>query len=56
MMKFATWKRTLLAGLLTLGVAGGTLAPLVAGDAAAGGGYRPGTDTAGLPDPPPKPN
>lgn len=42
-MTLAIWKRALLAGLLTLGVAGGTLAPLVAGHAAAGG--RPGQDT-----------
>jgi hypothetical protein len=35
-MKLATWKRALLAGLLTLSVAGGSLAPVVAGHAAAG--------------------
>ncbi len=34
-MKLATWKRALLAGLLTLSVAGGSLAPVVAGHAAA---------------------
>jgi acyl dehydratase len=34
-MKLAGWKRALLAGLLTLSVAGGTFAPMVAGPAAA---------------------
>ena len=36
-MQLATWKRTVLAGLLTLSVAGSSLAPAVAGHAAAGG-------------------
>jgi hypothetical protein len=35
-MKLTLWKRSVLAGLLTLSVAGGTLAPVVAGHAAAG--------------------
>ena len=34
-MKLAGWKRALLAGLLTLSMAGGTLVPAVAGHAAA---------------------
>jgi hypothetical protein len=37
-MKLAFWKRALLAGLLTLSVAGGSLATFTAGDAAAGSG------------------
>lgn len=34
-MKLAGWKRAVLAGLLTLSVTGGTVAPLVAGHASA---------------------
>jgi hypothetical protein len=43
-MKLAGWKRALLAGLLTLSVAGGTFAPMVAGPAAAGGCWKQGSD------------
>jgi hypothetical protein len=34
-MNLAVWKRTLLAGLVTASVAGGTLVPMVAGHASA---------------------
>lgn len=43
-MQLTTWKRTVLAGLLTLSVAGGTFAPLVAGHAAARNCYIDGHD------------
>lgn len=41
-MKLAGWKRALLAGLMTVSVAGGSLATFTAGDAAAGGGSSTG--------------
>jgi hypothetical protein len=50
-MRLAIWQRALLAGLVTMSMAGGTLTPVVAGHAAAaecdayirtpGGGVRP---------------
>lgn len=41
-MKLAGLKRTMLAGLVALSVAGSSLAPVVAGHASAAGGFRPG--------------
>ena len=41
-MKLSGWKRTVLGGMLALSVVGSTLAPVVAGHAAAGGRVDPG--------------